>query len=293
LAKVQYTRYDQSPSRWIINFFDWSLEKAESYEKPMAILREKVYPIRANVRRKAHRKYWWHYGDKRPALYSKIVGLEKVLVKTQVSRTWAFCFISPGMVYDQRLVVFPTESYRVFAALQSEIHWIWATVFSSTLKQDMSYTPSDAFETFPIPYDAGGKLHSIGYSLHKYRQQLMRDWRVGLTETYNRFHDPAEKGGEISQLRNLHVEMDYDIASAYRWDDLKLDHNFRETLQGLRFTIGEAARREVLRRLLELNHQRYQEEVIQGLHEKQGGKGGTQRTKKSRRKPPKGQIGMF
>ena len=36
----------------------------------------------------------------------------------------------------------------------------------------------------------------------------------------------------------------------------------------MRFTISEAARREVLGRLLELNHQRYAEEVAAGLHEK-------------------------
>ena len=36
----------------------------------------------------------------------------------------------------------------------------------------------------------------------------------------------------------------------------------------MRFTISEAARREVLQRLLRLNHERYAEEVKQGLHEK-------------------------
>ena len=41
-----------------------------------------------------------------------------------------------------------------------------------------------------------------------------------------------------------------------------------EILLGPRFTIDEAARREVLGRLLELNHQRYAEEVAAGLHEK-------------------------
>jgi len=42
----------------------------------------------------------------------------------------------------------------------------------------------------------------------------------------------------------------------------------RRFAQGDRFTISEAARREVLDRLLELNHQRYAEEVAQGLHDK-------------------------
>jgi hypothetical protein len=60
--------------------------------------------------------------------------------------------------------------------------------------------------------------------------------------------------------------MDEAVAAAYGWDDLKLEHGFHATPQGVRFTIGEAAGREVLARLLKLNHERYAEEVEQGLH---------------------------
>ncbi len=82
----------------------------------------------------------------------------------------------------------------------------------------------------------------------------------GLTATYNRFHDPAETAEDIAHLRRLHVEMDNAVAAAYGWQDLPLGHGFHETAQGLRYTISEAARREVLTRLLQLNHQRYAEE---------------------------------
>lgn len=51
------------------------------------------------------------------------------------------------------------------------------------------------------------------------------------------------------------------VAASYRWQDLDLGHGFHETKQGIRFTISEAARREVLDRLLALNHQRHAEEV--------------------------------
>ena len=68
--------------------------------------------------------------------------------------------------------------------------------------------------------------------------------------------------------------MDKAVAAAYGWEDLDLGHGFHQTKQGTRFTISEAARREVLARLLKLNHERYAEEVAQGLHEKRkGGKG--------------------
>jgi hypothetical protein len=45
-------------------------------------------------------------------------------------------------------------------------------------------------------------------------------------------------------------------------------HDFHPTKQGVRFTLCETARQEVLDRLLELNHQRYAEELAAGLHDK-------------------------
>ncbi len=62
--------------------------------------------------------------------------------------------------------------------------------------------------------------------------------------------------------------MDRAVATAYGWSDLALGHGFHETKQGLRYTISETARRTVLDRLLALNHERYAEEVRQGLHDK-------------------------
>lgn len=96
----------------------------------------------------------------------------------------------------------------------------------------------------------------------------MLDRKEGLTKTYNRFHDPDETSSDIQRLRELHVEMDQAVVAAYGWTDLDLGHGFHETKQGLRYTISEPARREVLQRLLKLNHERYAEEVKQGLHEK-------------------------
>ena len=96
----------------------------------------------------------------------------------------------------------------------------------------------------------------------------MLDRQEGLTTIYNRFHDPDETSADIQELRQLHVEMDNAVAAAYGWTDLDLGHGFHKTKQGVRYTISELARREVLARLLKLNHERYAEEVKQGLHEK-------------------------
>ena len=51
----------------------------------------------------------------------------------------------------------------------------------------------------------------------------------------------------------------------------KVGHGFHEAKHGVRSTISEPARpTKILARLLKLNHERYAEEVTQGLHEKKG-----------------------
>jgi hypothetical protein len=131
----------------------------------------------------------------------------------------------------------------------------------------LRFSITDSFETFPFPENTD-TLETIGETYYTHRQTIMQTRQEGLTKTYNRFHDPTQTDPDIQTLRDLHIQMDNAVAAAYGWHDLTLDHDFHETKQGLRFTISEGDRREVLDRLLELNHQRYAEEVAQGLHDK-------------------------
>ncbi len=77
----------------------------------------------------------------------------------------------------------------------------------------------------------------------------------------------------IIELRKLHVEMDYAVLEAYGWQDIDLRHDFYEVdylpeNDRVRFTIHPDARKEVLKRLLELNHKIHEEEVKAGLWDK-------------------------
>jgi hypothetical protein len=133
----------------------------------------------------------------------------------------------------------------------------------------MRYVPTDGFETFPFPRYSE-HITRIGAEYDAWRRAIFLKHQEGLTQTYNRFHDKKESVADIKKLRELHVKLDQTVAAAYGWDDIELAHGFHMTKPGERFTISETARREVLQRLLKLNHERYAEEVKQGLHEKKG-----------------------
>ncbi|MGE3439224.1 MAG: restriction endonuclease, partial [Blastocatellales bacterium] len=160
-----------------------------------------------------------------------------------------------------------SSSYSDFAILCSHLHYWWVIEKGSSMRTDPVYTPSDCFETFTFP-EFVQNLEDIGNHYESYRRSVIEQRQEGLTKIYNRFHDPSEKSADIERLRQLHVEMDQHVAEAYGWRDLDLGHGFHQTKQGVRFTISEAARVEVLDLLLALNHERYAEEVAAGLHVK-------------------------
>ncbi|HEX7735930.1 MAG TPA: type IIL restriction-modification enzyme MmeI, partial [Ktedonobacteraceae bacterium] len=263
------THFSQQHNRWVINFRDWPLEKAEAYSDCIDIVRTKVKPERDLYTDKNIREKWWIYKRPTIALYAAIQGQEKVLVCSEVTKYLSFCFVENGLVYSSNLDVFASYSYSLFAVLQSSLHEAWARLYCSQLETRLKYAPGNGFETFPFPKSRDFLLN-MGERYHIHRQSIMLTRQEGLTDTYNRFHNPNEQAPDILRLRALHREMDEAVARAYGWDDLELGHGFHETKQGLRWTISEEARREVLDRLLLLNHQRHAEEVAAGLVDASG-----------------------
>jgi len=232
----------------------------------MAIVRERVFPDRQKMKG-GYARIWWQYGRRQEKLYEAIAPLTKVLAISQVSKYLAFVFVPKGYVYAMMTIIVASDEWCDFALLSSSVHEVLVRKYASTLETLLRYTPTDCFETFPFPTDLRG-LETIGEQYHEYRRQIMLARQEGLTATYNRFHNPDEHSADIVRLRELHVEMDRAVAAAYGWQDINLGHGFHQTAQGIRFTISEDARREVLARLLKLNHERYEEEVRMGLHSK-------------------------
>jgi hypothetical protein len=263
-----YSRSDQSPSRWVINFHDWPLERAKHFPLAMKIVRENVKPFRERSKSKAYRDWWWQYARRRTEFYQSLETRTRILARALVSSTWAFAFIEKGTIPDAKLAVFAFDHDSEAGELQSSLRYWWAVQYSTTMKRDISYTIQSTFETYPR---IGSQSEDIALAMRDFasaRQEICCEWEVGLTTVWNRMNDPAIADNEFANLRESFAELDRAVVRAYGWDDLDLEHGFHETKQGVRFTISERAQREVLDRLLELNHRRYSEEVEQGLHEK-------------------------
>jgi hypothetical protein len=280
---------------------------SEDWPDLLAVVRRKVKPGRDELKDvgvdATHKRKWWLYANSRPELHKAIEGLNEVLMVGRNADRMGFTFLPNGMVYSDQAVIFPLRTFACYASCQSRAHEEWVRFFASSMKDDLRYSPTDAFETFPFPAhvletsnrDKGSdyrdvangtrarivELESSGKAYFEYRRDLMITRNEGLTKTYNRFHDPSEQSSDIVQMRLLHLEMDRSVLKAYGWADLAaaarceflLDYE-DEDEEGssnsskkkpwrLRWT--DDFRDEVLARLLELNEQRAEEERFAGL----------------------------
>ncbi len=272
----------QQPHRYVLFLSDLKTEAELLLWPSLARLaRERVKPERDRLGDSpinlTLKRRWWAYWAHRPALYDKIRLLPKVLVNAQISNHLSFVFLPTGWIYAHTLNVFDLGSFGAFSVMQSRVHEAWARLLGSSMKDDLRYTPTDCFETFPFPPDWKEieALERIGEKYYQFRADLMVHNNQGLTATYNRFHDKYEDDVEIQRMRDLHAQMDRAVLDAYGWTDLQPVHDFildyeepevdqeagrRKRKEPWRYRWIDEFRDEILARLLELNRERAEEE---------------------------------
>ncbi|SDG08474.1 hypothetical protein SAMN05421505_101351 [Sinosporangium album] len=267
------SRPDLSCSRWIINFHDWSETRAKGFTEAYGQVLRMVKPQREKNNRKVRRERWWQFAERAVALYKAIAGLDRVFAITRVSKTVMPVMLPTGQVFSEAMIVFASEDTAMLALLSSAPHYWWAVAHASSMKADLRYTPSDVFETLPLP-GLTQEMRDLGDRLDTFRRDLMLSRDLGLTKTYNLVHSPDNKDRDIAELREIHKAVDEAVCRAYGWDDLidQMAHGHYDLGREIRYTVAPAVQREFVDRLLELNHERYAEEVARGLHKKTAGK---------------------
>jgi hypothetical protein len=341
--------FDTRPSRFVINFFDWEIEKAKKFPICFERICSLVKPEREKLNRTNRKEKWWQYAEKAPNLYKAIENKDQCFAFALTGKILSFSIVKTQAVFSHATGIIANDSFTLFPFLQCSFHEVWSWKYCSSMGISLRYTPSTAFETFPFPQNLSkeqeAKLEQIGEQFHEHRRQLMLAMQLGLTKTYNAFHAKEVQLGittaalqtldkkaiekqygkevwnlwnhlqkipntctieeaiaGIVKLRQLHVEMDEAVLEAYGWGfdsaqpptgdfgsaqspdssvversrnhHIELRHDFYEVdylpeNDRIRYTIHPDARKEVLKRLLLLNHERYEEELKQGLHKKE------------------------
>jgi hypothetical protein len=268
---------DSKTTKYIIDLNSLTETQASKYHT-FKILVEKVKPYRDDIISKGgqvHEYDFWKFWDKRPDLTYKLTKIDSCFVMTRVSKYFIIQEVETDQILSDALVVFASNDYSLFLQLQSSFHEYWSWHYCSTMRNfGLRYTPRNAADKFPFIKGIKTWRKELFTDIKFLRSRLMNKYNVGLTGLYNLFHSKTElETEELNLLRKVHINIDNFILDTYGWNDIKLNHNFYEVEylpenDRVRFTIHPDSRKEVLKRLLELNHKIHEEEVAAGLFDK-------------------------
>jgi hypothetical protein len=243
---------------------DYPYPVARDYPDLIKIVEEKVKPERDNNNRKERRIKWWLYAERSTKLYRTIAGHERVLVISQATKYIQFSHTKNDKVLDQALVIIPEQNINFFGILSSSIHTHWADYFRSSLGGTNYYNPTYVLKNFPFVDWESDKCKSLIQKPASDLELIYNEWIEsgnGKTDLFNAIHDSSNVDSLIERSRLVFKNLDRAVADAYGWTDLQLEYDFRETPQGIRYTVDEETRQDILDRLLELNHKRHAEEL--------------------------------
>ena len=198
---------------------------------------------------------WWELERDRLALRDAWKNVDEVVVFGDVSKCWTPQIIPKTDVKTGleirptiKLYVLPNPDTTLLGVVTSAVFENHLRRTSSTLKSDLSVVPSEAFPTFPMPWESkwshserrpvvgqppAAAVSSIEPPMREIlslRRKLLDsppsdfkdcdsgDW--GITKLYNNFDDPQIEGSKIDELRAAHRALFDGVARAFGWDEL-------------------------------------------------------------------------
>ena len=109
-----------------------------------------------------------------PGLYTTIsAAAASVGRRSRVSPHLAFTVLLDWHVFTLKATdcLCISECRCLSPSFNRRVHEIWARSFSSSLKDDLRYAPSDCFRTFPFPegFETDATLEAAGEAYHTFR----------------------------------------------------------------------------------------------------------------------------
>lgn len=209
------------PTRFIIDFGQMALEEAMRYPAALSIVGGSARPAREASTSYTRNPRWWQFLWPRPEFRRTMTGMARFIAGTATGKRILFVWCAADWRPSNATNVFALDSDYAMGILASAIHIEWARARSSTLRADIRYTPSSAFETFPWPHpDASrrDRIASLSRELIGLRSTLCAEHDIGLTTLYNRVDEGAH-----GALRAAHRVLDLAVLGAYGWPGALLD----------------------------------------------------------------------
>ena len=219
---------EQRPARFIVDFRQMALEEAMRYPAALRVVEDRAREAREASTSYSRNPRWWQLLWPRPDFRRAVAGLRRFIAGTATGKRILFVWCEGDWRPSNATNVFALDSDYAMGVLSSRVHTDWARARSSTLRADIRYTPSSAFETFPWPQpgdDRRERVAALSRSVIDLRSTLCREHEIGLTVLYNRVDDGAYRA-----LRAAHRDLDLAVLAAYGWSSALLDDVRRRNL---------------------------------------------------------------
>ena len=219
-----------------------------------------VKPDRDQNNRKKLKEVWWQFGETRKGLRLATAELTRYIATPETAKHRIFQFLEIEIAPDHKLINIASDDAYDLGVLSSKVHVAWAMASGSWLGvgNDSVYTSSRCFQPFAFPAATEAqqtRIRELAEALdaHRKRQQAQHP-SLTLTDLYNvveklRAGQPltvkeqtTHEQGLAAVVLSLHQQLDTVVAEAYGWP-------------------ADLPEADILTRLVQLNHQRQQEEA--------------------------------
>jgi hypothetical protein len=252
-----------SRGAFVIDFQNFSQEKASQYPEPFQRVIEMVKPEREINRDKQRRENWWLFGRSNKQMRQSLKNLYRYIATVETAKHRVFMFLDADILPDNKLVAIALDDAYFLGILSSQIHVKWALVCGGQLGPTPVYVKTICFDPFPFPDSTDTQkqtIRELGERLDRHRKRVQATHpEVTITGMYNlleklRNGEPLNDKDKafnqkalVSTLKQIHDELDVAVFAAYGWEPTLTDDRILENLVTLNAQRAEEERNGLIR----------------------------------------------
>lgn len=204
---------------------------------------------------------WWQFWSPSKDIFVNIEN-KTYLVFSRFTK-----FVVPrrinGKMPNDGVLVIVENNESTYPLILSTFFRLWAEKFQGAKRgedQTTNRLSLGQLRRFPSPkYDVVLGLPNC-QNFDKFLES-----KCGVTAGMNDVCDRGCFDPDVLEAREILQKVDIAVAKAYGWEDLDMTLAIRETERGDRFTVSEETEKEILKRLVALNHTYHEEDLAKGI----------------------------
>lgn len=256
--------------RWALDIADRDLDEIRStWPEAYRFLTKEGLPTRTFAALKSYKGLidrWWQFWNHRAELMRRLRSRETFVAFSKVTK-YPICMPAPSdWIYTNKVLLIEDSRSDFHAICLSSLFGGWVEAFSGgKLEGRLQISISESVSKYPLPTSkVSVEGESAAADFNKLAVQYSSENGCGLTDVMNAVHTPTNTDTTVVELRNLLATVDAQVVAAYGWTDIEITQDFRDFSGGSvndpwRWGISEETTVELMRRLSELNRQRFEE----------------------------------